>query len=219
MNNIRTLLILPVGVTGEIVQGIINIARDSLYGVITITTAGFEDMKRNILQSIENACKLIGIEHYHLSVEFGDTKSSAELYKLLKKLKPNRIVISGITGSRYLFPIIASVALRYWYETKVEVLLVHGIEGERWELVPLMGFFNYDLKGKQKDIFMQIYGEPIEVLRTKDMLINKYGYTRAIYKTLSKLEERGLIRHRRNRIEKTLPGKLLYSLMRESDSL
>ncbi|MGB9622893.1 MAG: hypothetical protein ACPL07_03505, partial [Candidatus Bathyarchaeia archaeon] len=65
MNNIRTLLILPVGVTGEIVQGIINIARDSLYGVITITTAGFEDMKRNILQSIENACKLIGIEHYH----------------------------------------------------------------------------------------------------------------------------------------------------------
>lgn len=220
MNNTRTLLILPIGITGETVQGVLKTIGDSLaglVGIITVTTAGFEEVKREIIQGVKHACELIGAKHYHIIVNFREVGVSAKLYKLLKKLRPERIVISGTTGSRYLFPIVVSAVLRYWYETRAEVLLVHGVEGGKWDLVPLVGFFVYDLKREQKEVFMQIYGNSRNILRTNEDLIKKYDYGKSIYKVLSKLEEKGLIKHKRNKIEKTLPGRLLYYLLREAE--
>ena len=213
----RTLLILPIGVTGETVQGILNVVGGSPLDIITVTTAGFEEVKKEIIQGVKRACELIGAEHHHVVVDFGDVSAGVKLYKLLKKLRPSSIVVSGITGSRYLLPLIISVVLRYWYETKVKALLIHGVEGGEWNLTPLTGFFVYDLKREQREVFMQIYNNSRNVLRTNEDLIKKYGYGKSIYKVLSKLEEKGLIKRRRNKIEKTLPGRLLYLLLREAE--
>ncbi|MEM1606105.1 MAG: hypothetical protein QXW41_07685 [Fervidicoccaceae archaeon] len=209
-------LILPIGITGETVQGILNAVKDHMIGIITVSTPGFEETKKEIIQGVRQACELIGAEHHHIVVGPGEVEPVAELYRLLKRLRPSRVIISGVTGSRYLFPLIAQVALRYWHETRAEVLLIHGVEGERWSLVPLTGFFTYDLKREQREVFMRIYSDPRDVLSTKE-LINKYSYSRSVYKVLKKLEEKGLIRHRRNRIEKILSGYLLYLLLKEGE--
>lgn len=210
----RTTLILPIGITKDIVHGILNDIKDSLIGIITVTTKGFEEAKHDIIQGVRAASELIGAKHYHLEVEFGDREASAKLYNLLKELGTERIVISGITGSRYLYPIIMQATLRYWYDTGAEAALIHGIEGEKWELVPLTGFLTYDLKREQRNLFMLIYSIPKEVLKTKEDLIDKHGFTRTVYKVLAKLEERGLIKHSRNKIEKTLPGYLLFNILK-----
>lgn len=211
------MLILPIGITGETVQGVLNAVKDSLTAIITITTAGFEETKKGIIQGVEQACNLMGIEHYHIVVVPSKVEPVAELYKLLKKLRPSRVIVSGVTGSRYLQPLIAQAVLRYWHETKAEVLLIHGVEGEKWSLEPLTGFFIYDLKREQREVFMRIYSDPRDALNAKENLIDKYGYGRSIYKVLRKLEEKGLIKRRRNKIEKTLPGHVLYLLLKEGE--
>mgnify|MGYP001772692770 CR=1 FL=1 len=212
----QTLLILPLGVTGETVQGVLNATREPLVGVITVTTAGFDETKKEIIRAVKQACELIGAKHYHIVVNPDNAEPIAELYRLLRKLTATRVLVSGVTGSRYLLPLITQAVLRYWHETKAEVFLIHGVEGEKWSLVPFTGFFVYDLKREQKEVFMRIYSDPRNILGTKE-LIEKYGYGRSIYKVLGKLEEKGLIKHNRNKIEKTLPGRLLYFLLKEGE--
>ena len=47
-------------------------------------------------------------------------------------------------------------------------------------------------------------------------LLEGLGLSRSVYKALKGLEEKGLIIHRRNKVIKTFPGKILYGIMVEN---
>lgn len=46
--------------------------------------------------------------------------------------------------------------------------------------------------------------------------MERHGFTRSVYYVLADLERKGLLRVRRGRIEKTFPGKLVFSLLKAS---
>ncbi len=213
------MLILPVGVTKGTVEGVLRAVEDRLTCVITVSTPGFEDVKEEIILGVGKACELMGVPHYHLVIGMGDLDASARLYSLLKKSGAGTVIVSGVTGSRFLLPIIMQSVLRYWYDTRSEILLVHGIEGEGWSIQPLVGFLTFRLKRVQKELFKIIYEHPGDRLRTREDLIVKHGLSRTAYKVLKELESKGLIRTGRNRIEKTLPGYLLFNLLKEAGDI
>jgi len=215
---VRSVLIIPVGITKETVEGVLKIIQD-VKAIITITTEGFEERKRDILIGVSEAAKLIGAVHEHIIVKNNDRLASARIYGTVMKYKPSRIIVSGLTGSRYLYPIITQAVLRLWHDTKAEIFLIHGVEGGKWEIVPLLGFYIYNLKREQKRLFKLIYEHPSDILRTKEDLFEKYRLTKSSYEALKELESKGLIKRRRNRIEKTFPGHLLYNLLKEAGEL
>lgn len=124
--------------------------------------------------------------------------------------------MSLLSGSRFLYPILTQVLLYYWRLTGASVYILQGIEGGPWRAEPLPGYATVELPQGQRRVFIQIYEHPGEELRTMEDLIEKYGYGRSIYKILRELEVKGLIVWRRNRIRKTLPGKILYRMMEVS---
>jgi predicted transcriptional regulator len=210
----KTALLLPIGIAKETVYGVMRYPEIKPDVIITITVRGLEEVKSEILSGVTSLAELMGIPHYHVSISYGDTEAGAKIYNLLKTHKPQTIVVSGVTGSRYLFPIVAQVLLLYWHEYKARILLIHGIEGESWELAPFIGFFTYNLKRRQKEIFELIYQVPKDIIKTKEELIEKYRLGRHVYTILKELEMRGLIARRRNKIIKTMPGYLLYNLLK-----
>jgi len=214
---VGTMVILPLGITKEYVTGILrqnNLGR--IEAIVSVTTPGFEETKSDIINALKTTSELLGARYQHIVIGLGDAGASAKIYRIIKNIKPSRIVVSLITGSRYLIPILAQAILRYWKETGVETYMIHGIEGEKWELQPFIGFFTFHLTREQLRLFKIIYEHPNDYMRTKEDLIEKYRYTKTVYKVLDRLDKKGLIRHKRNRIEKTFPGRLLYNLLREA---
>ncbi len=211
------IVVIPVGVTKETVSGLLShvAERGRVEGLVAVTTPGFEDVKREIIEALRTSAELLNARFESIIVEFDDEEATAKVYRALKSVGSREVYVSLITGSRYLIPILVQALLRYAYDTGAKVYAVHGIEGEGYRVEPLKGFLVYKLTREQKRLFKIIYGYQSEELRSKEDLINKYGFSRSVYKALRGLEEKGLITRRRNRILKTFPGKLLYNLLRE----
>jgi len=215
------LIILSIGVTRETVVGLLkHIANGgSVEGIVAETTPGYEDAKKPIVEGIRTTAELLDARFCYIIVGFGDEHASSRIYRVLREIGSRQVYASFITGSRYLIPILMQALLRYSHDTGAEVYAVHGIEGEKYFITPLTGYTVYKLDRTQKRIFKLIYMYPGDELRTVEDLIEKYSLGKSVYKVLRGLERKGLIIHRRNRVVKTFPGKLLYNLLREAGEL
>jgi hypothetical protein len=209
--------VLPLGVTGETVRGILeNIAgKERIESIIIVTTPGYEDVKKSIIEGVKTMSILLGARFNLLVIGFGDEHASEKIYRAMREAGSGKVYVSFVTGSRYLIPILMQAILRYAHDTGAEVYAIHGIEGGEYRIEPLAGYIIYKLNRTQREVFKLIYEHPGEEVRVKEDLIERYGFGRSIYKVLKGLEEKGLVIHRRNKVLKTYPGKLLYNLLRE----
>ena len=214
---------MPVGITKETVEGLLKsrvVGDVSCIITILIEDSSEEMMrrKREITGTVEAIAKFLGAEYREFWTTLEDGNLSAKIYEALLHFRPAQVILSSVTGSRYvLLPLLQ--ALR-WYGKRqgVRIYVVHGIEGDGWLLEPLAGYLVDKLTPTQKKIFMLIYSHPGEELRTKEDFIEKYGFGRSLYKTLNQLRSMGLIEWRRNKIRKTYPGLLLYNLLKVEQS-
>ena len=207
-------VVIPIGVTGETVAGILGGSNFRIKCIVAVTVPGFREEKESILQGVEMLSQMLGAELRQVTVVPRDASTIRRVYEVLRGMRFSRLVIVGVTGSRYLLPLLISVALKVWRDRggDVEVLLLHGVEGEDYTLEPLVGFVAPVLRisGVQQRVLSIVYGSR-EPVSGKD-LIEKHGFTRSVYYVLADLERKGLLRVRRGRIEKTLPGEIYYLL-------
>jgi chromosome segregation and condensation protein ScpB len=94
----------------------------------------------------------------------------------------------------------------------VRVDVVVGVEGgEHYRVEPLQGFASpaVGLTGEQAELLARIYSSDKPLSAAE--LARERG--RSVYKVLKALERRGLIVVRRRRLERTLPGEVLYRII------
>ena len=204
-------LILPVGVTGETVSELLK-RTGSPSCIVSVTIPGYEEEKEKIRQAIELAAEMLGAKHYWVVVEPWNPRSIASVKKAIDSARPSRLLVVTLTGSRYLYLVLIYLALYYW-RRGVWIDVVHGVEGGDYRVEPLAGYIAPALRmtPEQKKLLKLIYSTKETLSGVK--LMREYGYTKVVYKLLSELEEKGLVRVKRNKIEKTFPGYLLYELM------
>lgn len=208
-------LILPVGVSNYDINPILDGSEGfNIKCIITVTVPGLENEKSRILEGIRTLSMALGINVEHVIIKPWNVDSVKALYNSIMKYNPGKIIVSLATGSRYLYPVLTFVLLKVWRESKrrVEILAVHGIEGESYRIVEYQGYVSpvFRISSVQRKILKIIY-ESKEPLSGKD-LIEKYGFTRTVYYVLADLERKGLLRVKRGIIEKTWPGYLYYEL-------
>jgi len=209
-------VVVPVGVTGETIEGLLkSVPRPDL--IITVSVPGYEEVKGPIIEGLKAAASAMGARFRSFTVKKGDVEVLVDVYKLLLEERPNEVYLIGVTGSRYLLPLLVMVLLKYWRDAKAVVYLLHGVEGEECEAVPLPGFFapSMRLSNTQIKLLKIIYS--LEGPISGKELIQKYGFTRSVYYVLADMERKGLLFVRRNKIEKTLPGRLMYELLRAGE--
>lgn len=214
-------MIIPVGITRETVSSTLSLSTvdDRISCLVAVTVRGLEDVKREILDGLREASRATGFDYFEFWVDKQHVEEFArELLNVLLEHRPSRVILSLISGSRYLVPLLYQVLLYYWSLSGVVPFILHGIEGGSWRLEPLPGFVTVSLPRSQRRVFFQIYSYPGDELRTVEDLIERYGYGRSVYKVLNELERKGLISWRKNRILKTTPGKILFKLMRVGGS-
>lgn len=212
-------VIIPVGVTKETVLSLVSVSRlnGGLKCLLAVTVAGLEEEKRSILAGLEDYARSVGLVYRELWIREEDYGFASELLEFLLEQRPSRIYLSLLSGSRYLYPLLTQVLLYYWRRTGAKVYVLQGVEGGSWRVEPLSGYYSVELPRSQRRVFKEIYEYPGDELRTREDLVEKHGYGRSVYKILRELESKGLIEWGRNRIRKTLPGKILYELMEVSD--
>lgn len=211
-----TCLIIPIGVTRETVENILKGTIEDLRCVITVTIPGYEETKQDIVNALETLARMAGIKFYTLTIKPWSHEELIALYKILKNQLPQKIVLVGTTGSRYIIPPLLQVLLYYWKSFQRQVYIAHGVEGEAPRLVPLPGYISTALNlGRMQEKILKIIYSTEQALSGKK-LIHEYNLTRAVYAALAELENKGLVRVKRGRIEKTFPGTLLYHLLEES---
>ena len=210
-------LVMPVGVTWETVEGLLrlDVAGRIKCVLALLISKGYEDKKKEIIGRLGELSGMLGATLYLVEVSMDDLSVPSKIYRVLAKERPARIIVSGLTGSRYLLPIVMQALLFYGLKHGVVPLLVHGVEGNGWRLVPMPGYTYVDLKRSQRKMFQLIYSSEEEEFRT-NMFMKQHHLGRSAYKVLRKLREKGLIETRRNRIRKTIPGKMLYLLLKEA---
>lgn len=215
MFNVSSCLVVPVGVT---LQTVMEFVEDPRIGevscVIGVTVEGFLDVKEKIFNQLEELTEELGARLYRVVLKPLSSGDVSRLMELLLRESPRVVVVSLLSGSRYLYPVVVQVVLYYAMNYDARAYMLVGVEGGESELVPLTGFFVYRLERRQRVLFEQIYGMEGDIIRVKEDLIMRYGYGRSIYKVIRELERKGLILHGRNIIVKTFPGKVLYRLMR-----
>ena len=210
-------IIVPVGVTRETVTGILK-GEDTagVECILAVTVPGIEEEKQAIMEGLRVIADMLGARFHSHTITPGDARSATRVYEVLAEENYDRLIIVGVTGSRYLFPLLFMAALRVWRDKgdRVEVLLLHGVEGEGYELAPLAGFAApaFRISSIQYRILDIVYGSGRE-LSGKD-LIEEYGFTRSVYYVLADLERKGLLKVRRGRIIRTFPGEVFYHMYR-----
>ena len=210
-------IVMPVGVTGETVTGILkreDAARVEC--ILAVTVPGIEEEKQAIMESLRVIADMLGARFHSHTVTPGDARSAARVYEILAREDYDRLIIVGVTGSRYLLPVLFMIGLKIWRDKggKVEVLLLHGIEGEGYDLAPLAGFAApaFRISSIQYRILDIVYGSGREL--SGKNLIEEYGFTRSVYYVLADLERKGLLKVRRGRIIRTFPGEVFYNMYR-----
>ncbi len=215
MFNVSSCLVVPIGVT---LQTVMEFVEDPRIGevscVIGVTVKGFLDVKQKIFKQLEELVEELGARLYKIVLKPLIPGDVARIMEVLLEESPRIVVVSLLSGSRYLYPVVVQVVLYYVMNYDARAYMLVGVEGGESELVPLAGFFVYRLERRQRVLFEQIYGMEGDIIRVKEDLIMRYGYGRSIYKVIRELERKGLILHGRNIIVKTFPGKVLYRLMR-----
>lgn len=212
-------MVIPVGVTRSTVEGVLKgDSRLSVSCVVGVSVSGFESEKEVIFNGIEFLAGMIGARFYRATLEPGDPGGVVRLYDIIRGESFERLVVVGVTGSRYLQPLLYMIALQVWRDRgrRVSVCLLLGVEGGEARLVPLAGFFAPVMKitRVQLRVLDIIYGSGKPV-SGKD-LIERYGFTRSVYYVLADLERKGLVSVKRGVIERTFPGELFYQLHKAS---
>ena len=208
-------VIVPVGVTRETVEGVLReLPKPDI--IIAATVPGYEKAKKPIIETLRGTATALGAKFYLFTARPGEVEDLVSIYKVLMDVRPQKVFLVGVTGTRYLLPVLVTVLLKFWRDARAEVYLVHGVEGERYSIEPLPGFFAtaMRLSNVQKRLLSIIYES--EKLVSGKELMEGYGFTRSVYYVLADLERKGLLRVRRGRIEKTFPGKLVFSLLKAS---
>ncbi|MEB3760127.1 MAG: hypothetical protein GSR81_04685 [Desulfurococcales archaeon] len=213
--DVSSCLVVPVGVT---LQTVMEFVEDPRIGevscVIGVTVEGFLDVKEKIFKQLEELVEELGARLYKIVLKPLSPGDVARIMEVLLEESPGIVVVSLLSGSRYLYPVVVQAVLYYVMNNNAKGYMLVGVEGGVSELVPLAGFYVYRLERRQRVLFEQIYGIEGDVIRVKEDLIMRYGYGRSIYKVIRELERKGLILHGRNIIAKTFPGKVLYRLMK-----
>lgn len=208
-------LIIPIGVTRETVERITSIRGLSNPDVILgVSVKGFEDLKKPIVEGLRIYSRLVGAVFEYLVLEPWSPDNARLVYEFLVRHRPDKIILVGVTGSRHILFLMFPALLRYWKKTSAELLVLHGVEGEETRLEPLIGYLSLGIRiTRAQERLLKIIYESEETLSGKT-LIEKYGYGRSVYKVLASLEKLGLVKIKRNRIEKTFPGRLVYEIMK-----
>ena len=210
----RACLILPIGVKREKVERILAASEvQRVQCIITVTIPGYLEEKKPLIEAAKYLAEMIGASYHEVVFEPRSPEGPLKLYKTLLDEKPSKVILAGVTGSRYLYPLLFQVLLMYWRVSGAEILLQHGVEGGDYSLEPLQGFASpaMRLSRVQQEILRLVYSST-EKLSGKT-LIEKYGYTKSVYAVLADMERKGLLRVRRESIERTLPGMVLYMML------
>ena len=211
----KACLIIPVGVRKEKIKRILETSEASqVECIVTVTITGYESSKTPLIEAARYLAELIGARHEHIVIRPGSAEDPVRLFRLLRTVAPERVVLAGMSGSRYLYPILLQVLLMYWRVSGAMILIQHGVEWGEYRLEPLQGFASPAMKltRTQIDLLRRIYESSVEL--SGKLLIEKYGYTKSVYAVLADMERKGLLMVRRGRILKTLPGRLLYAMLR-----
>jgi len=181
---------------------------------VAVTVPGFEEEKKQVIAALELLSKLAGAQLHIATVRPGSAEDVAELYRTLKNLEYDRVVLVGTTGSRYLFPVLFMVLLQVWKEERVEVYLLHGVEGEGLSLENLAGFAAPALKVSsfQRTLLRAIYSSPAPELEVQD-LMRELRLGRSTYYALQDLNRKGLVRYRWGRVGRTFAGEIFYRVV------
>ncbi|MEB3691267.1 MAG: hypothetical protein G5Z42_01155 [Caldisphaeraceae archaeon] len=213
-------IILPIGITRGTIESILSDdSKLNISCITTVTVPGMEEEKERIISGVEILARMINAELHKVTVRPWDPESVKTIYNNIKNRKFNRLIVVGITGTRYLQPILLMVALRMWRELhgKSEVLLLQGVEGEEARLVPLLGFIAPALRiSRIQRRLIEIVYSSSRPISGKD-LIKRQGFTKSVYYVLADLEHKGLLKVKRGIIERTWPGELYYRFMKSDD--
>ncbi len=207
-------LVMPVGVTGETVSELLRRVEPPSC-IVSVTIPGFEGEKEKIRDANESLARMLGAKHFWVVVRPWIARDVVRILECVEEAEADRLLVVTMTGSRYLYLVLLEVALFYW-RTGVEVSVIHGVEGGDYRIEPLAGYVAPCLRltREQEKLLLLIYST--DKVLSGSRLMKEYGYSKVVYKLLSELEQKGLLRVRRNRIEKTFPGYILYEIIKHA---
>ncbi len=216
-----TVLILPFGVTLETVEGLLR--ADFMRGVEVIIAVGvkgypedeeFRDAKERVISLIKNLGSFMGAGVKIMWAYMDDFGLPARVFEELRSVEPDAVIISGVTGSRFVLLPVTMAVLHYCRRAGCRPYLVHGIEGDGWRLVPLKGFIPQHLPKSAMRLFMEIYSRKADVFNPRRIL-EELRLPQSSYRSFHILDEEGLIEWvGRGRARKTVPGKMLFELIK-----
>jgi len=210
-----TCLVVPVGIVREAVESAAGreVVKD-ISSIVAVTVPGFEEEKKQVIAALELLSKLAGAQLHIATIRPGSAEDVAELYRTLRGLECDRVVLVGTTGSRYLFPVLFMVLLQVWKEKRAEVYILHGVEGEELSLENLAGFAAPALKvsSLQRILLRAIYSSPAAELSIQD-LMRELRLGRSAYYALQDLNRKGLVEYRWGKIRRTFAGEVFYRVV------
>lgn len=214
-------LILPFGVTLETVEGLLR--ADFMSGVEVILAVGvrgypedevFREAKERVVLLIKDLGAFMGAGVRVIWGSMGDYGLPARVFEELRSVGPDAVIVSGVTGSRFVLPPIIMAVLHYCGRAGCRPYLIHGIEGDGWRLVPLRGFFPQRLPRSALRLFVEIYSRRGEVFNPREIL-RELGLPQSSYRSFHVLDEAGLIEWvGKGRARKTVPGRMLFELIK-----
>ncbi len=206
-------LVLPVGVTPSIVQRVVREAAwEGLDCVVAVTVESIMGAKEDVVEVARREAESVGARFHFYPVDPWEPETLGEAYRVMLG-HGGPFMLSGVTGSRMLLPLLSSMLFRLSTVWGRETRIYQGVEGERYGVEPLQGYLyaGLPLPERQEAALRLVYsgraGSPQELARL-------LGVGRSVYKVIGALAEKGLVSRSRGSLEPTLPGRLLYAMLR-----
>jgi len=210
-----TCLVVPVGIVKGVVKNILGKeVMKEISSIVAVTMPGSEAEQRQAIAALELLSKLVGVQLHVVTVRPGSAEDAAELYKVLKGLEYDRVVLAGIAAETlHLFPVLFMILLQVWKEKGVEVYILHGTK-EGASLEGLAGFAAPALKvsSLQRLLLRAVYSSPAPELSIQD-LMRELRLGRSAYYALQDLGRKGLVRYRWGKIGRTFAGEVFYRVV------
>jgi len=182
---------------------------EDLSSIVAVAVQGSEGEKQSIA-ALELLSKLAGAQLHTVTIRPGSAEDAAELYRVLRGLECDRVVLVGAAEAPQLFPVLFMVLLQVWKEKRVEAYMLYSI-GEGASLEGLAGFAAPGLKvsSLQKMLIRAVYSSPAPELEVQD-LMRELRLGRSAYYALQDLNRKGLVKYSWGKIRRTFVGELYY---------
>ncbi len=228
--------IIPFGLTQDTVNALIESvyledARVVLLVTIKDRNPGIVETKREILEDAVKLAGRLGKEVRSYWAVPWTTELHKWIHETLLEIKPEKVTLSGVTGSRYLQPLITQALLAHktYCRPTIRLQLLHGIEGGPWRVEPLDGYYSLPRLGRREQLVLVTLerllegGSPPAVEEIVSGLGNIMSRgsggssAKTVYKVLSSLRRKGLVS--RDPVGRgyvlTMPGRGLATILED----